>query len=149
LHPDQPYPYYKMRLADVPLARLERPLNQARIALLDSAGVYRDDQPPFDADNALGDPSYRKVPVDTPPDRLGIAHLHHDHASAKLDLNSVYPVERLNALAAEGVIGASAPVALSFSGYITDAEYVVNQLGADFLREVRATGADGALLVPV
>lgn len=145
----QAYPYYQLQLPDLPLAHLDRPLAQARIALITSAGIYRADQPRFDDASVTGDASYRRIPVDTDRAQLRIAHAHYDHAAAEQDINSVFPLDRLQALAADGVIGSLAPIALSCSGYITDAEVVVTQLSADIVREVRGLGADAALLVPV
>ncbi len=144
-----PYPYTRLRLDPVPLVPLNRPLSQTRIVLVDSAGVHCDDQPRFHAEDIEGDASYRLLPTTTPYADLRIAHDHYDHAAAEQDLNSVYPIERLEDLARAGVIAAPAPTALSFSGYITDAEIVVEQLAPDLLRQARGLGADAALFVPV
>ncbi len=146
---EYPYPYTRLRLDPVPLVPLNRPLSQTRIVLVDSAGVYRNDQPRFHAEDVEGDASYRLVPTTTPYADLRIAHDHYDHAAAEQDLNSVYPIERLDALAQAGVIGSLVPTVLSFSGYIANAEVVVEQLAPDLLRQARGLGADAALFVPV
>lgn len=146
---EPPYPYYKLRLDPVPLVPLDRPLAQARIVLIASGGVYREDMVPFDAASPVGDSTYRIIPVETEKKRLRIAHEHYDHTMAEQDLNVVYPVGHLEALASEGIIGSIAPAVLSFSGFILDASAMLHTLAPDLLRQVKAIGADGALLVPV
>lgn len=44
--------------------RLPRPLAEARVALVSSAGVHLDDQPAFHVETVAGDPSYRLIPDD-------------------------------------------------------------------------------------
>ncbi len=63
---EHPYPYTRLRLEPVPLVPLNRPLSQASIVLVDSAGLYRDDQPRFNAEDIEGDASYRLLPTTTP-----------------------------------------------------------------------------------
>jgi D-proline reductase (dithiol) PrdB len=145
-----PYPYYTLRLDDLPLQRLFLALGMTRVIVLSSAGVYRDDQPRFDdADVYGGDLSYRIIPLNTDKSRLRLAHAHYDHGPAEQDINCVLPVDRLRGLEARGVIGAAVPYALSFSGYITDAQRLIDELAPDIVRQVKASGADGAVLVPV
>lgn len=144
-----PYPFTRLKLDDMPLARLDRPLGQARIALITSAGVYRTDQPAFDAANPDGDPSYRVIPIETDGAQLALNHEHYDHRFADEDLNAVYPVERLREAAASGLIGSVGPVVLSFMGFLPDASQATEDLAPAFVRALRAMGADGALLVPV
>lgn len=59
-------PYKWPRFDSSPWTPFEKPLNRACIALLSSAGIFRDDQDPFDP-WAVNDLSFRKIPVDTPP----------------------------------------------------------------------------------
>ena len=58
-HAVQPYPYFSLHLADVPLAVLTKPLNQASAVLIDTAGVYLDGQPRFADQSVTGDTSMR------------------------------------------------------------------------------------------
>jgi D-proline reductase (dithiol) PrdB len=148
-NPTQPYPYFSLRLRDVPLVALGKPLNQAAIVLIDSAGVYVDGQPRFDDQSVTGDISLRLVPNDADPASLHIAHAHYDHSAAEQDINSVFPINRLHEIAAAGLIGAFIPQVISLSGYMTDAEAVASQVSAEVFQAVRDLRADGALLVPV
>ncbi|MBU2548945.1 MAG: hypothetical protein KKB20_11065, partial [Proteobacteria bacterium] len=62
-------PYRWSEYQDSPWTPFEKPMKQARIALVSSGGVFRDDQEPFDP-WAVNDLSFREIPKDTPFERL-------------------------------------------------------------------------------
>ncbi|MCA1602549.1 MAG: glycine/betaine/sarcosine/D-proline family reductase selenoprotein B, partial [Acidobacteria bacterium] len=64
------------------------------------------------------------------------------------DLNVIFPIERLQELAAEGVIGGLTPNFFSFIGYNMDPERLERTLAEDIAEAVVADGADVALLAP-
>jgi D-proline reductase (dithiol) PrdB len=128
---------------------LSVPLGAATVAIVSSAGVFRDDQEPFAAADPTGDVTWRAVPIDTPRPRLGIAHDHYDHAAAEADLNSVFPMERMGELAADGTIGAFHPIAYSFSGYMRDLWRWRREGAPGIARALADAGVQAALLVPV
>jgi D-proline reductase (dithiol) PrdB len=142
------YPY--VRYEGAPFTPLRHPLAACTIAPITSGGLYLPaSQPPFDEPNPEGDQSYRTLPTALAPGGYAVAHGHYDPADALTDHNSVYPVDRLRELAAEGVIGGTTSTGWSFMGYVTDAGAFAAGSAAAIAREVVASGADTALLVPV
>jgi D-proline reductase (dithiol) PrdB len=64
------------------------------------------------------DADYRAVPSSTKPDQLLVSHIsiNFDRTGFQEDWNVVFPLDRLNELAAEGMIGSVAPTHYSFMG---------------------------------
>jgi len=118
-------------------APFERRLADATVALLSSAGLYVDgEQAPFDLDReraepGWGDPTWRAIPRDTPQGALRMAHLHVNDADTLADHEVSLPLRTLDALVAEGTVGASAPTHYSVMGY--------QQAGLDVWREQTCT----------
>ena len=134
---------------DVPWTRPRAPLSQATLALISTCGLYRaDTQLPFDAWNDLGDASFREIHLDTPRDRLRIAHTHYDNAHAVADTNVALPLDHLAALAAEGEIGAFYPLSYSFMGFLPNPRQLVEETAPQVARRLRSAGVDMALLTP-
>ncbi len=87
--------------ACVPYTRFKRKLEESRIALVTTAGVYAGGMEPF-TDNDL---SFRMIPSETASQTLKVVPGHYDPSSAEADINCVLPVDRLNQLKSDGVIG--------------------------------------------
>jgi hypothetical protein len=132
----------------VPLASLSRPLSQARIAFVSTAGVQPKGTLPFDVVHPVGDYSFRRVPSDSSPAELEIHQLKYPTDGAHRDLNVIFPIERLQELRAEGVIGDLTPSFFSFIGYNMDPELLERTLAEDIADAVRDDLADLALLSP-
>ncbi len=121
------------------------PLNQARLALVSTAGLNRRGDAPFTGLSG----EYRVIPNDTPADQVVMSHVstNFDRSGFMQDLNLVLPLDRLRELAAEGVIGSLADFHYSFMG-ATDPRQM--EAGA---REVagllKSDKVDTVLLVPV
>ncbi|MBW3640404.1 MAG: glycine/betaine/sarcosine/D-proline family reductase selenoprotein B [Actinobacteria bacterium] len=64
------------------------------------------------------------------------------------DLNVIFPVERLQELAVEGVIGSLTPSFFSFIGYNMDPDLMERTLAEDLAEAVVEEYADLALLSP-
>ncbi len=142
------YPYVVNDAA--PFTPLRRPLADLTLIPITSGGLYVPaGQVPFDAPNPEGDYTFRLLPTGPAQADLAVAHGHYDPADALADYNSVYPVDRLRELAAEGVIGALAPAGISFMGYATDAGRFAETTARAIAAEVAAAGAGAAFLVPV
>ncbi|MCX7670669.1 MAG: glycine/betaine/sarcosine/D-proline family reductase selenoprotein B [Anaerolineae bacterium] len=132
-----------------PWAPLARPLAQCTVALVTTCGLYRaDTQLPFAAWHHLGDPSFREIHLDTPTDRLRIAHARYDHRHVAADLNVAVPIAHFNALVAEGVVGRLYPWIYSFMGYVTQTRQLVNETAPTVARRLKADGVDAAFLTP-
>jgi len=67
-----------------------------------TAGIYHPDDPPF---FAAGDNSFRTIPADAAASELRYSDEHYPHDCIDVDLNCVFPIDRLRELASEGVIG--------------------------------------------
>ena len=127
-----------------------KPVSECKVALVTTGGVHLKTQAPFDMENPDGDPTFREIPGGAARDEMMITHDYYDHRGADVDLNVVFPHERLKELADEGVIGGVSPVHLSFMGHI-DAELVerlVEETAPAAARRLREAGAEVALLAP-
>ena len=87
--------------ACIPYTPFKRDLSSARVALVTTAGVYAEGMEPF-TENDL---SFRKIPGDVDTRELRVVAGHYDPASARADINCVFPVDRLKDLVSRGVMG--------------------------------------------
>jgi D-proline reductase (dithiol) PrdB len=134
----------------IPWAPLRRPLPEATIALVTTAGVHRRADPPFDMEDADGDPSYRVIPVGVPRNELTITHRYYDHTAADRDLNVVLPIDRLRELRDEGRVGGIGPRIYGFMGHI-DGRHVrtlVDRTAPEVAERLVADGVDAVVLTP-
>ncbi len=113
MYQSQGFPPYRWSVFDSsPWTSFKKPLREATLALISSAGIFREDQEPFDP-WAVNDLSFREIPKNTPITRLKLHHNYFDHRDALKDLNCVFPLERLRELEREGFIGRLAPTAIT------------------------------------
>ena len=103
---------------DIPWTPLRQPVAESVIALVTTAGVHLKSQEPFDMEDPDGDPSFRRIPTDTPRADLTITHKYYDHSAADRDINVVLPLDRMRELLTEKRIGGIASVAHGFMGHI-------------------------------
>jgi D-proline reductase (dithiol) PrdB len=136
------------KLDFVPLARLSKPLAECRLSFVSSAGVQPKGTMPFDVVHPIGDYSYRRVPSNAKPVDLEIHQIKYPTHGAVRDLNVIFPIERLQELAVEGVIGGLTPNFFSFIGYNMDPVRMEEALAEDIAAAVAADGADICLLSP-
>lgn len=142
---------YRFRTNDpVPLRRLPVPLARARVALVTSAGVHLPDDLPFD-DRRGGDASYRVIPRGADLARLRCSHPSSawDRSGLEEDANLVLPLERLEELAREGVIGSVAPRHIAFQGSISAPARLRRRSAPEMARILERDGVHAAVLVPV
>src|SRR5258708_24372343 len=66
------YPYRRVDWR--PGARLEKPLGEARVAVVTTAAVFTPGQPPLDTSLRRGDISYRVIPIANDLRTIGLAH---------------------------------------------------------------------------
>jgi D-proline reductase (dithiol) PrdB len=132
----------------VPLADLRRPLSDARLTFVSTSGVQPRGTLPFDVVHPVGDYSFRRVPSDSRPADLEIHQLKYPTDGAHRDLNVIFPIERLQELAAEGVVGGLTPSFFTFLGYNMDPDLLERTLAEDLAEAVAAEHADLALLAP-
>jgi len=143
---------YPWRVIDpVPWTALTRPLSEARLALVSSAGLYRNGvDAPF-ARRPGGDASVRWIPSDVPAQSLAIGQTSEafDRTALEQDRNEAWPVDRLGEAVGEGLIGALNHRHVSFNGSITAPGRLVHRTAPVVATALRADAVDVALLVPV
>lgn len=132
----------------VPLAPLRRPLAESRLTFVSTAGVQPVGSRPFDVVHPVGDYTYRRVPSTAVPADLEIHQLKYPTDGAHRDLNVIFPVERLQELAREGVVGSLTPDFFSFIGYNMDPDLLERTLAEELAEAVADQHADLALLSP-
>lgn len=143
------YPGSMITKADyVPLAPLQKPLNESRLTFVSTAGVQPRGTLPFDTVHPVGDYTFRRVPSDSKPSELEIHQLKYPTNGATRDLNVIFPIERLRELVSEKVIGGLTANFFSFIGYNMDAERLERTLAENIADAVVAERADIALLAP-
>lgn len=101
-------------------AHMAKPLSQARLSLVSSCGVHRMADPPLDVCHPFGDFRFLRVPSNSRHAGLIIHQLKYPHDDADLDINVIFPVERLQELSEEGRIGSLTDNFFSFIGYNMD-----------------------------
>ncbi len=91
-----------------------KPLRERRVAIVSSAGLVVRGERLFRGRDA----DYRVIPSSTPPNELLCSHIsiNFDRTGFQEDWNVVFPLDRLNELAAEGTIGSVAATHYSFMG---------------------------------
>lgn len=121
------------------------PLAEATVAIVTSAALHVEGAP-FDA----GDTGYRAI--DRAERQLILGHWspNFDRTGFALDLNVVYPIDRLEELAERGVIGAVAPTHYSFAGNQPDDVSALRlDSGPAVAKAMKEAGVDVVVLTPV
>ncbi len=120
-------------------------LAKATVAIVTTAGLHIADDESF----GLLDPAFRVLPHGATNLRMSHNSQNFDRSGVMLDRNVVYPVDRLDELAADGVIGAVAPAHLSFMGAQQDLTTILLDTGPQAAAFLREQGTDVVLLTPV
>ncbi len=146
---NQRYPGSMITKEDfVPLARLKKPLAQSRLTLISSCGVHLKTDQPMDVCHPLGDFSFRRVPSASRQDDLIIHQLKYPHDDADLDINVIFPIERLQELVEKKKIGGLTADFFSFIGYNMDPTRFEQTVARGIAQAVVEEKADVALLAP-
>jgi D-proline reductase (dithiol) PrdB len=121
------------------------PLPRRRVAIVSTAGLVVRGEKVFRG----RDPDFRAVPSSTRPDQLLMSHIsiNHDRTGFEEDWNVVFPLDRLNELAAAGRIGSVAATHYSFMG-ATDPVQMEDYAG-EVAGRLKQDEVDAVLLSPV
>ena len=122
------------------------PLNKRRVAIISTAGLHRKEDRPFTLDP--GD-YYRVIPGDINPNELVMSHVstNFDRSGYQQDWNILFPLDRLNELCDQKIIGSVAAYHYSFMGAHDPVPMESAARGvAGLLKQDRV---DAALLIPV
>ena len=128
------------------LTPLRKPLREARVMIVTSAGVHLHDDPPFNHPN---DMTFRRIPQNTPPACLRPSHPTPVRRPGEADINVVFPYQRLDELAGEGVIGGVTEYHLSMLGSIKLLRQLVTEMAPRMAADAKAAGADVVLHTPL
>ncbi len=133
----------------------DKPLAEAKIALLTSAGMFLSgSQEPFDVarerlEPTWGDPSLRVIPNEVTQAQLDATHLHINTADLLADMNVALPIARLNELAESGVIGAASYEHYSVMGFQQEgAEVWRTEVGPEIAARCHMADIDALILAP-
>lgn len=114
--------YTSLKSQDIPWTAIKKPLHESKIALVTTAGVHHSGQKPFNMKDSAGDSTYRLIDAETIAEDYLITHDYYDHRDADRDLNVVFPITRLQEMAAAGIVGGVARYHAGFMGHIRDAQ---------------------------
>jgi D-proline reductase (dithiol) PrdB len=131
---------------ETPWTPLARPLDQARVALVTTAGVHLRDDRPF-----VGrDPSYRCLPSSTRQADILQSHtsLGFDRLASMQDINVVFPVDRIREMASAGEIGSLAPVFYSFMGAQPDVSAIMERTSWEVADLLKQSAVDIVVITP-
>ena len=134
----------------VPWTPQTKPLAECTVALVTTAGVHHTGQQPFDMNDSDGDPSFRELDGATIGSDFRITHDYYDHRDAERDLNIVFPLQRLEELRREGIIGGLARNHYGFMGHITGLHLaaLTGKSAPEVARRLRGADVDLVLLTP-
>lgn len=120
-------------------------LRAARVALVSTAGLHRHDDRVFGA----GATDYRLIPGDVDLADIAMSHasVNFDRSAFQQDIEVVFPLGHLRALAAEDEVASVARWHYSFMGATDPARMI--ESGREVGRLLRGDGVTVALLVPV
>jgi D-proline reductase (dithiol) PrdB len=137
----------------IPFAPLAKPLSDATVALLSTAGIARNDDRPFDQEGERrdpwwGDPSFREIPLGTTEREVRLYHLHIDPRFGESDLDVVLPMRRLGELADAKLVGRPARTHYSTMGYILEPTELIERTAPAIAQRMRKERVDAAVLAP-
>jgi len=121
------------------------PLSEATVAILTSAALHHPEQAQFDP----RDTSFRKIDPSRRDFRMGHWSQDVDHVGFGVDCNVVFPIDRLNELADQGVIGAVSEVHLAYAGNQFEVAGIRMDSGPEGAKVLKDAGVDVVLLTPV
>ena len=130
---------------DAPAFTIPPPLSSATVAVVTTASLHHPDQDDF----APGDTGFRVLDGTCRDLRLGHWSPNFDTVGFSYDMNVVFPLDRLDELAADGTIGAVSSVHLSYAGNQFDLAAVRHDSGPAGGRLLRERGVDVVVLTPV
>jgi len=139
-----------LKIEGIPWAPFTKGLKGSRVAIVTTAGVHLKSQKPFNMKDPNGDATFRVIPKDTKKEDFIITHDYYDHRDADIDINIVFPIDRLRELADEGFIGAVAENHYGFMGHIDGPHLktLLNDTAPDAAKRLKEDGVDCVLLTP-
>jgi D-proline reductase (dithiol) PrdB len=145
----QGFPPYEWTVnTEAPLTTPAKPLADCIVAMLTSGGVSHCSMPAWNPD-ARNDFRLDAVDPSAPAPDFRVNDSYYDTTDASIDINCVFPIDRLRELQVEGVIGQVARRHWSgFMGRIYSRTKVREESAPALARELHADEVDVFLLVP-
>lgn len=145
------YRFSRYAIDPLPIAKLPKPLSNARIALVTTAGFRTPGQPDFDHSIKMGDPSFREIPNTIHTATLVESHRSYafDHTGLAADANLAFPLDRFRELEAQGRIGQLNHRHFSFMGSIVGPHKLIEETAPQVARALREDQVDAVFLTPV
>lgn len=123
-----------------------KPLAESTVAIVTSAALHRHGEEGF----SIGDTGFKSIDRADRDLVLGHWSPNFDRSGFQLDLNVVYPIDRLEELAADGVIGHVAETHFAFAGNQPDTVSEIRlDTGPACAEKLLAAGVDVVVLTPV
>lgn len=142
----EPYSWFSASDA-APFAALTKPLSDSRLGVVSTAGTYLHGQVAY---YYKDDTSIRAIPSNASVDDLRFSHIMENYlVEARQDPCTVFPIEALNTLQADGVIGELADNFFSCMGGIYSTRRVKTELIPNLEEAVEKERLDLLLLVPL
>ena len=131
---------------DAPFAPLRKPLSEAKLALVTTAGLHLRGDVPFSS----GDQTYRVIPSGTVAGDIIQSHtsIGFDRTAFMQDINISFPIDRLRELVDRGTLGALSESFYSFMGANRDPKRIVEETGPEVARKLLDEGVEAVLLTP-
>ena len=124
-------------------------LSESRLMLITTVGAYcAGKQSFFNSAHPLGDYTIRQVPIAANIENLSIAHPDLDLGYANQDSEVILPIQHLQQMVSERIIGSLAPVFISYCGFQPHAIRIVKELVPAILKAVKQYHVHAALIVP-
>jgi D-proline reductase (dithiol) PrdB len=142
------YPQFDFAVMhDTPVTPIPRSLKECKLALITTGGLHLRTDTPFDTKSVEGDCSFRVLPGDVRHQDIMVTHESYDHKFINVDLNCVFPIDRMREYVREGRIKSLSEEHYSFMGHI----YVGGPLLENSRRvgnRLKDLGVDVAFLTP-
>jgi len=145
------YPFSRYAIDPRPGAKLTKPLDQSRVALVTTAGLHTAEQADFDYKNKRGDSTFREIPNSIEMGALKESHRSQafDHRGIEADKNLAFPLDRFRELESEGAIGELNHRHFSFMGSIVGPRLLIENTAPQVARMLREDRVDAVFLTPV
>ncbi len=137
----------------IPFTPLSKPLSEATLTLVTSAGISLETDPPFDMEREKkeaiwGDRSFRAIPKGSTSSDITANHLHINTEYILEDINVILPLARMAEFERERIIGRLAPTAYSFYGFQWESTDFLKEAIEPMCKRMQEEGVDAVLLTP-
>ncbi len=123
-----------------------KPLSESTVAVVTSAALHRQGEDGF----GPADTGFKEIDRADRDLVLGHWSPNFDRSGFQLDLNVVYPIDRLEELVADGVIGELSPTHFAFAGNQPDTVSEIRlDTGPACAQKLLSLGVDVVVLTPV